>query len=158
MPLGYYRRQTPTTGKFVFTFTLTVTSTLPKNGVISCRGGASVNESRSGQNIQQDAHGIATLSDGKWTCVATMPYSWILATPTSDTVILSYAVEMDYGLQVMAANGTGTVVVPFSVDKVNQNLGSISVPLNGCTTSESVSCDHLKRQTRRVPVIAPQKA
>jgi hypothetical protein len=46
---------------------------------------------------------------------------------------------MDYGLQVTAANGTGTVVVPFSVDQVNQNLGSISVPLNGSTTNEAVS-------------------
>jgi hypothetical protein len=68
-----------------------------------------------------------------------MPYSWMLATPTSDTVILSYAVEMDYGLQVTPANGTGTVGVPFSVDKVNQNLGSISFPLNGSTTNEAVS-------------------
>jgi len=70
----------------------------------------SVNESSSGQNIQQDGHGIATQSSGKSACVATMPYSWVLATPTSDKVFLSYSVEMDYGLQVTATNGTGTVV------------------------------------------------
>jgi hypothetical protein len=46
---------------------------------------------------------------------------------------------VDYGLQVTASNGTGTVVVPLSTDKVNQNLGSISVPLNGSTTTEAVS-------------------
>ena len=130
---------TPTTGKFVFTFTLTVTSALPKNGIVSCRASASVNESSSSQNIQQDAHGIATLSSGKWTCIATMPYSWTLTTPSSDSVFLSYAVEMDYGLQVTATNGAGTVVVPLSVDKVNQNLKSIPVPLNGSTTSEAIS-------------------
>jgi hypothetical protein len=130
---------TPTTGKFVFTFAVTVASTLPKNGVITCRASASVNESGSGQNIQQDAHGIATQSGGKWTCVATMPYSWTLATPTSDNVFLSYAVEMDYGLQVTAANGTATVVVPLTVNKVNQNLKSIPVPLNGSTTSEPMT-------------------
>jgi hypothetical protein len=129
----------PTTGKFVFTFTITVSSTLPSHGVVSCRASASVFESTSGQNIQQDAHGVATLSNGKWTCIATMPYSWILATPTSDKVNLSYSIESDYGLQVTASNGTGTVVVPFTVDKVNQNFGSISVPLNGATTNEAVN-------------------
>ena len=129
----------PTTGKFVFTFTLTVSSTLPKNGVISCRGSAGVSESSSGQSIQQDAHGIATLSGGKWTCVATMPYSWTLATPTSDTVFLSYAVEMADGFQVTATNGTATLVFPNSINKVNQNLKSIAVPLNGSTTNEAVS-------------------
>jgi hypothetical protein len=129
----------PTTGKFVFTFTITASSALPKNGVIGCKASASVNESSSGQNIQQDAHGIATLSNGKWTCIATMPYSWSLANPTSDTVFLSYVVEMDYGLQVTAANGTSTVVVPLTVDKVNQNLKSIPVPLNGSTTNEAIS-------------------
>ena|SRR5579864_1305407 len=131
---------TPTTGKFVFTFTITVSSTLPKNGVIGCRGSASVNESGSGQSIQQDAHGIATLVSGsKWTCTATMPYSWALATPASDTVTLSYGVEMNFGLQVTATNGTGTVVVPLNVDKVSQNLKNISVPLSGSTTNEAVS-------------------
>lgn len=130
---------TPTTGKFVFTFTLTVTSALPKNGVVSCNANATVNEASSGQSIFQKATGIATLSGGKWTCKATMPYSWTLATPTSDTVLLSDSVEMDYGLQVTATNGTGIVVVPLSVDKVNQNIGSVSVPLNGSTTNESVT-------------------
>jgi hypothetical protein len=130
---------TPTTGKFVFTFTVTVSSTLPKNGVISCRGSASVNESSSGQNIQQDAHGIATVSTGKATCVATMPYSWNLATPTSDTVFLSYSVELADGFQVTATNGTAILVVPNSINKVNQNLKSIPVPLSGSTTNEAIS-------------------
>lgn len=129
----------PSTGKFVFTFTITVASTLPKNGVISCRGSASVFESSSGQSIQQDAHGIATLSTGKATCVATMPYSWNLATPTSDTVNLSYAVEMDDGFQVTATNGTAILVVPNNIDKVSQNLKGIAVPLNGSTTNEAIS-------------------
>ncbi len=130
---------TPTTGKFIFTFSLTVSSILPKNGVISCHASASVNESSSGQNIQQDAHGIATLSGGKWTCVATMPYSWNLATPTSDTAFLSYSVEMDDGFQVTATNGTAVLVVANSINKVSQNLKSIPVPLSGSTTSEAVS-------------------
>ncbi|MGC1963476.1 MAG: hypothetical protein WA676_12145, partial [Candidatus Sulfotelmatobacter sp.] len=58
----------PTTGKFVFTFTVTVSSTVPKNGVVVCTAFASVNES-SGQSIQQHAIGIVTPSGGKATCI-----------------------------------------------------------------------------------------
>jgi hypothetical protein len=128
-----------TTGKLVFTFTITAASGVPKNGIVTCNATANVNEASSGQNIFQKATGIATLSAGKWICKGIMPYSWALATPASDNVILAYDVEVDYGFQVTASNGTGTVVVPLSTDKVNENLGSISVPLNGSTTNEAVS-------------------
>jgi hypothetical protein len=129
-----------TTGKLVFTFTITATSGVPKNGIVTCNATANVNEASSGQNIFQKATGVATLNAaGKWICKAIMPYSWVLATPASDNVILAYDVEVDYGFEITASNGTGTVVVPLSTDKVNQNLGSISVPLNGSTTNETVS-------------------
>ena len=128
----------PSTGTIVFTFNITVISTLPKNAVIGCRGSASVNEA--GQNIQQDAHGIATLSNGKWTCKATMPYSWALATPASDTINLNYDVDINYGFLLTATTGTGTVVVPLTVDKVSQNLKPISpVPANGSITQEPIN-------------------
>jgi hypothetical protein len=127
----------PTTGKFVFTFTVTVSSTLPKNAVVVCYGNANVNES-SGQSISQSAIGIATPSGGKATCIATLPYLWELATPSSDRIQLSYKVEVDYGIELTAANGTGTTVQLASSDKVNENLGSISVPVDGTTTHEAV--------------------
>jgi hypothetical protein len=130
---------TPTTGKFVFNFTLTLSSTVPKNGLIVCTAFANVFESSSGQNISENAAGIATLSGGKWSCTATMPYSWLLVDPKTDTVVLSYKVELADGLQVTATNGTTTTIVPFSIRKVNQNIASIPVPLNGATTTESVS-------------------
>jgi hypothetical protein len=128
----------PTTGKFVFTFTVTVNSTLPKNAVVVCYGNANVNES-SGQSISQSAIGIATPSGGKATCIATMPYLWELVTPSSDRISLSYKVEVDYALELTAANGTGTTVQLASSDKVNQNLASIAVPVDGTTTNEAVS-------------------
>lgn len=127
----------PSTGKFVFTFTVTVGSALPKNGVVVCSANASVTES-SGQNIAQTALGVATPSGGKATCIATMPYYWELVTPSSDKIVLSYKVEVDYGVELTAANGTGTIVELASSDKVAQNLGSISVPADGATTHEAV--------------------
>lgn len=131
-------RVAPSTGKFVFTFTVTVTSAVPKNGLVVCTAFANVNES-SGQSISQKAIGIVTPSAGKATCTATMPYSWALATASSDKVNLSYKVELDYAIEVTASNGTGTVVQAVSGDNVNENLSSISVPANGTTTNESVS-------------------
>lgn len=127
-----------TTGKFVFTFTVTVSSTVPKNGVVVCTAYASVSES-SGQSIQQHAIGIVTPSAGKATCTVNMPYSWTLATASSDKVVLSYRVEVDYGYEFTASNGTGTAVQLASSNLVNENLATISVPLDGATTKESVS-------------------
>ena len=131
-------RVAPTTGKFTFSFTITATSVVPKNGVIVCTANVSVNEA-TGQSIQQKASGIGTLSNGKWLCTATLPYSWVLATPTKDTVFLSYAAEIDYALAVTASNGTQTTVVPALLDKVNQNLGTIPMPGNAVTTTETIT-------------------
>ena len=129
---------TPATGKLVFTFTVTVSSPLPKNGVVVCSANASVSES-SGQNITQTALGTAIPSGGKATCTATMPYHWQLATPGSDKIVLSYKVEVGYGVELIAENGTASTVELASSDKVAENLGSISVPVDGATTNEAVT-------------------
>jgi len=128
----------PTTGTFVFNFTITASSTVPKNGVVVCNATASLTET-GGQSIVQKATGVATLSGGKWLCKASMPYSWALATASSDKVLLGYSVEIDYALQVTATNGTTTAAEIVSLDHVSENLGFISVPLSGATTTETVS-------------------
>ena len=127
----------PTTGKFVFTFTVTISSPLPKNAVVVCAASATVSES-SGQNIFQKATGIATPSGGKATCIATMPYLWELATPSSDKIALAYKVDVDYGVEFSATNGTGTSVQLASTDSVSENLADRSVPADGTTTNEAV--------------------
>jgi hypothetical protein len=128
---------TPTTGTFVVNFTVGLKSTLPKNSVLVCAVSALVSEAAPG--ISQKATGVGTISGSTGTCKITMPYSWALATPTTDKVGVSYSVEIDYGLQVTATNGTTTVAQPITLDRVGENLGTINVPLNGATTTESVS-------------------
>lgn len=127
----------PTTGTFDFTFTVTISSTLPKNSILVCSASALVSEA--GPAISQKATGIGTVSGTTGTCKITMPYSWALATPTTDKVALSYTVEADYVYQATATNGAtvGTELVP--LDKVGENLATISVPLSGATTNEAVS-------------------
>jgi hypothetical protein len=124
---------TTATGKLVFTFTVTVDSAVPKNGVLVCSASANV------ESYSQKAIGIVnTPVAGKNTCVVNMPYSWMLATQSTDKIALGATAEVDYGYEVTAENGTATVVVPAVSDKVGANLPSISVP-TAASTSIAVS-------------------
>lgn len=132
---------TPTTGKFVFNFTITVNSAIPKNGVITCDARANISESSTGQMISERAFAFATLVSGtKWTCSVTIPYSWVLSTPTTDTAALGYHVGIAEAFQITASNATAsTVAAPLEIRKSDQNLGVIKIPLNGSTTTETVT-------------------
>jgi hypothetical protein len=121
------------TGKLVFTFTVTVESAVPKNGVLVCTASASV------ESYTQKAIGIVNAPvAGKNTCVVNMPYSWTLATQSADKISLGASAEVDYGYEVTAENGTATVVEPAISDKVSASLASISVP-TAASTSIAVS-------------------
>ena len=129
-----------TTGKFVFNFTITVTSTVPKNGLVLCQADATVFETSTGQSISERVQGIATKGTGStYTCSLIMPYSWVLATPGSDMATLSSRVELVDAFQITATNGTGILVSPNSLRQSQQNIGSIKIPATGSTTTETVT-------------------
>ena len=129
-----------TTGKFVFNFTITVTSTVPKNGLVLCEGDANVFESSTGQSIFERVSGTATKGTGStYTCSLPMPYSWVLSTPTTDMATLSYRVQIVDAFQITATNGTGVLVSPNSLRQTQQNIGSIKIPATGSTTTETVT-------------------
>jgi hypothetical protein len=131
---------TPTTGKLVFNFTLTVSSTVPKNGQVGCEADANTLESSTGQDITEHVTGIATLSSGTtWTCSLNMPYSWNLSTPSSDTISLHYVISIDDGFEITATNGTATLVAPLVPRSSEQYLPSIKVPASGTTTTETIA-------------------
>ena len=124
---------TTATGKLVFTFTVTIDSTVPKNGVLVCTASATV------ETYTQKAIGIVNAPvAGKNTCVVNMPYSWMLATQSTDKIELGASAEVDYGYEVTAENGTATVVEPAVSDKVSASPPSISVP-TAASTSIAVS-------------------
>ena len=130
---------TPTTGTLILKLTLTVKSTIPKNAVIACGGNASVFDS-SGFSADEHGSSIAKLVSGTtYSCTVTLPYSWPLASPSTDKISLSYSASIDYGYQVTATNGTAIVVEPVSARDTSQSFGSISVPVNGATTTENIS-------------------
>jgi hypothetical protein len=127
-----------TTGKFVFNFTITVNSVIPKNGVVTCDANTDVFESS--QSIQEHAFSFATLVSGStWKCSVTIPYSWTLSTPASDMVSLSYSLAITEAFQLTASNATGTLVAPIAPRHHNHTIGAIKVPLTGSTTTENIT-------------------
>lgn len=130
---------TPTTGTLVLKLTITVKSTLPKNSVIACTGTGDVSDS-SGFSAEEHGSAIATLVSGTtYSCAVTIPYSWPLASASSDKISLGYTAEIDYGYQVTSTNGTAVLVEPVQKRDTSQSFGSISVPANGATTTENIS-------------------
>jgi len=127
-----------TTGTLVFNFTITVKSAIPKNGVITCSAAGAVIETS--YSTDETGFGIAKLVSGNtYSCSVSMPYSWLLNTPTSDKIILSYKAQVNEALQVTATNGTATNVVITAGRGSSQTTASIPVPANGATTTENVS-------------------
>jgi hypothetical protein len=128
----------PTTGTLVFKFTITAKSPVPKNGIILCSAAGAVIETSF--SADEGGFGIATLASGStYTCSVSMPYSWLLNSPGTDKIILSYKAEVFEALQVTATNGTGTAVASTAGRFSSQTTASIPVPANGATTTETVS-------------------
>jgi hypothetical protein len=116
----------PTTGKFVFNFTINVVSSLPTNEVIVCSATANVFDITSVTTITEEASVLASRSGSKATCTVTIPYSWPLSTASQDKVGLGFSV---------AASSTTGVLGRLS----NHSLPSIKVPSSGATTTQTLN-------------------
>ncbi len=126
------------TGELIVKFTITVKSTIPKNGVIGCSASASAGDAAGSH--EERATGVATGSGTSYTCEAIIHYSWLLDTPTTDSVGLSGSVTVDYGYQLTAFNGSDAVVEPIEARGSSPSIPSLkAVPANGATTTVEVS-------------------
>ena len=116
---------TPTTGTLVVAFTITVLPSIPLSQTISCGVSAIVIEQSSGLSFSASASSAATRSGSTAKCTVTLPYSWALSSPDSDTVSLSWGIGTceTCGQASRSAGGT---------------LGTINVPASGSTTQDSV--------------------
>jgi len=131
---------TPTTGTITFRLTINVKSTIPKNGVIGCTGSASVFDDTSELSDDESGSAVATLVSGtQYLCIVKLPYSWLLSSPTTDQVGLAFDASIDYGYEVTATNGSATVVQPIGARATSHTLAPIAVPINGATTTESIT-------------------
>jgi len=116
-----------TTGKFVFNFTISVQSALASTVGIECNASAETFEATTQHTILEDAAVSATRTGSTAKCTVTIPYSWVLTTPTTDMVTLSYQLSAP----------TAAPALPSRLS--TQTVAVIKVPLTGATTTETIS-------------------
>jgi len=114
-------------GKFVVNFTITVSSAIATTDKVACSVNASLSDNivGGGNFIVEEVEVAGTRSGSTVTCKATLPYSWNLVTPTTDTVSLTYSISSTPGTS------------PFRLS--SQGIANIKVPANGATTTETVT-------------------
>jgi len=135
---------TPTTGEFVITFTITISSSIPTSTLIGCQASAAVVDinRKTGiisNTVSESGEAVASRSGGKATCKVTIPYSWVLLNASTDTVSLGYAVAVYESVTVPANGSSAAVTTLFNPRVSSQAPGSIPVPATGSTTDESVN-------------------
>jgi len=116
-------------GKLVFNFTITVSSLgLTADTVVCTALLPLVDSPTTGGVFITESASVGVKEASTVNCTVTIPYSWTLATMSTDRVSLSYSISV--------AGSTSTTVLP------NRNsthgLGSISVPANGTTTTQTI--------------------
>jgi hypothetical protein len=116
-------------GTFVVNFTITLTSSIPTADKISCLATATVFDTASTNTIEETAAVAATRTGTTATCKVTIPYSWQLASGTTDQVQLTYEIS---------APGILTTTNGLPLRTSLGGLGHIAVPKNGTTTTETV--------------------
>jgi hypothetical protein len=127
------------TGELIVKYTITVKSAIPKNGVVGCSASAGTDDSAG--DYAESASGVATLVSGStYSCSAIIHYSWLLNTPTTDSVGFTGSATIGYGYQVTATNGSATLVQPVTARESKPNIPVLkAVPANGATTTIDVN-------------------
>jgi hypothetical protein len=121
------------TGKFVFNYTITVDATIAATAKIACSASAVVEDNVTGGSpniIEEEASALATRSGSTATCTVNIPYSWNLATSTTDMVTLGYTIAAP-------AEATATTALPSRFS--SQSLPAIKIPVTGATTTETIA-------------------
>ncbi len=122
-------------GTFDIKFTITIKSAISKSSVILCDATVQVDDDVAG-TYSEEAEGEAVRSistPSEATCNLTIPYSWLLATPSTDRYFFEYAVT----------NSTFTVLgisptLPIRISRPSPAF-TTGIPKNGATTTENVA-------------------
>lgn len=119
----------PTSGKFVFNVTITVSSALPTTALISCAVDGFVDDLLTG-DFFNDVEITAKRVGNTATCTLTVPYEWYLGQPAKDIV------EMD--LTVVATAGTSGTT-GFYEESFSSPAITMAVPPTGTTTTKAIT-------------------
>ena len=117
-------------GKFVFNFTITVDATISSTAKIVCTATATVEDNLTGGSpnfIIETASALATRSGTTATCTVNIPYSWSLATGTTDNITLGYNLEAP-------VEASATTSLPSRGSSMS-NFKTMKVPTTGTTST-----------------------
>jgi hypothetical protein len=121
---------TPTTGTYVYNFTITLVSKIPAGTKIACIGQLQVaTDSALVGGVGATATSMATISGNTATCTASISYAWNLGSPATD--------KLSRIVQITAPPQAVLGAAPYHGTQIH--LGNIAMPANGATTTESVS-------------------
>jgi hypothetical protein len=120
---------TPTSGKFVFNVTITVSSALPTTAVISCGVNGFVDDLLTG-DFSNFVEVTAKRTGNTATCTLTVPYEWYLGQPTKDIVEMDLTVDATAGI----TGTTGFYEETFSTPAI-----TMAVPVTGTTTTKTIT-------------------
>jgi hypothetical protein len=119
-------------GKIVVNFTITVSSTIASTNKIACSVSAFLSDIGSANTITEQAANAVTRGTATTVaCSVSIPYSWKLASATTDTIGLSWSIQSPVEVATPAA--------AFPTRLSSQTLGSIKVPTTGTTTTMAVT-------------------
>jgi hypothetical protein len=118
------------TGSIVMNFTITVSTAFASTVPIACFGEVGLQDTGSTTNILEIGGTTVTRGTGPTVnCSVTIPYSWSLASATTDKVRLSYSVTAPVAF---------TQTVAFPNRRGSQSIGTIAVPISGTTTTMAI--------------------
>ena len=121
---------TTVTGNLVFHFTITVASLGLTGDTVVCTATASLVDSpATGGLFITESASVGVKEASTVSCTVTIPYRWTLATMSTDRVSLTYSISV--------TGSTVTTVLPNRVS--SHGLGSIGVPANGTTTTQTIT-------------------
>jgi hypothetical protein len=140
---------TPTTGKFEFTFDVTVESTFPAGAMIACR--ATVEESAVivtttapfETAVEYSESATGTVAAGKTgsvvTCKATIPYSWIIpATPKGGT----FTNNLNASYDISVFNAPSSTISESTAEGLRTTASTITLsstlPKDGAITAATI--------------------
>jgi hypothetical protein len=121
---------TPTTGTYVYNFTITLVSKIPAGTKIACIGQLQVAaDSVLVGGVGATATSLGTISGNTATCTVSISYAWNLGSPATD--------KLSRIVQITAPPQAVLGATPYHGTQIH--LGNIAVPANGATTTEGVS-------------------
>jgi len=120
------------TGKIVVNFTITIDSAIASTNKIGCQVDAALEDAGTVNFIAESAASAVTRGTATTVaCSVTIPYSWKLATASTDMITLTYTITSPVEV--------GTVAAEFPLRVSSQSLPTIKVPSSGTTTTETVT-------------------